>query len=332
MTEKILRSIQSSNEVAGALMSARRSGRDGNRAAFENFRRILGRVKPILIKATLGAVAVLGVLAEIFEPVGDFLKRSSFLGGSFIALVALIIFDAISESSDAAGDDGVYLVSRVEDLRDHVELAFDSKEVRIDFSGFTMESLLLALRPALGRLGDSRSHNRSIRIRVALAHLDAPMNFPSGLRPARESPNGSPAGLQYFEDSPLVRERAREIRERSVAWMRNLIASAQQANPHLRVECEVRESPVGPAFKLCLINNEVAFFGLYGISDVEISEQFRMLDVSAFRDAPGGLSLVGWSRNSRSESVRKVFDHYSEWFENLWGMLDYVSPPSRNSE
>jgi hypothetical protein len=297
----------------------------------ENFRMILGRVKPTLIKATLGAVAVLGVLAEIFDPVGEFLKRSSFLGGSFVALVALIIFDAISESGDTENDHGIHLVSEVEDLRGYVEVAFESKEVCIDFSGFTMETLLLALRPALRRLADSRSHNRSIRIRAALAHLDSPMNLPSGLTPARESSNRFPAGLQHFEDSPLVRERAREIRERSVGWLQRLIASAQQTNPHLRVECEIRESPVGPAFKLCLINNEVAFFGLYGISDVEISEHFHVLDVSTFRDTPGGLTLVGWSRNSRSASVRKIFGHYSEWFENLWGKLEYMSPPSRSS-
>ncbi|GAA3794514.1 hypothetical protein [Streptomyces phyllanthi] len=283
------------------------------------------------MKASLVVVAGLGIAAEVFDPLGDFLKGSDFLGGSFVAIVALIILDAVSDLGAAPEDDGIYLLSEVEDLRDYVQRAFESKEVRIDFSGFTMETLLMALRPALTRLGESRGSNRSIRIRVAVAHLDAPMNLPSRLVPGEE-PNGSPARSRHFEDSPLVRERGRGTKERSVRWLQQLIDGARHMNPQMRIEFEVRESPVGPAFKLFVINDEVALFGLYGINDVEVShggERLRILDPYAFRPAGGDLYLLGWDRRSRSQSVRKSFDHYSQWFESLWAILEYVSPTSR---
>ncbi|MXM64903.1 hypothetical protein GR925_15985 [Streptomyces sp. HUCO-GS316] len=108
------------------------------------------------MKSSLVVVAGLGVTAEIFDSLGDFLKGSDFLAGSFVAIVALIILDAVSDLGEAPDDDGVYLLSEVEDLRDYVRRAFESKEVRIDFSGFTMETLLMALRPTLTRLGESR--------------------------------------------------------------------------------------------------------------------------------------------------------------------------------
>ncbi|MFD8422686.1 hypothetical protein [Streptomyces sp. NPDC059668] len=94
----------------------------------------------------------------------------------------------------------------------------------------------------------------------------------------------------------------------------------------------MRESPVGPAFKLFVINDEIALLGLYGIDDVEVIHdggQLRVLDPYAFRPAGGGLYLLGWGRLSRSKSIRKIFEHYSEWFESLWGILEYVSPTSR---
>ncbi|MER5917869.1 hypothetical protein ABT124_48235 [Streptomyces sp. NPDC001982] len=322
---------QSSAEVTGAvMMSAPRPGQNGNRTLLADFRRVLARVKPVLVKSSLAVVAVLGVAAEIVDPLGDFLKRSNFLGGSFIALVALIIFDAVSDPGAAPDDDGLYLLSAVEDLLDYVQPAFDSKEVRIDFSGFTMETLVMALRPALTGLGESRAKNRVLRIRAAVAHVDAPMNLPSRLVPGMNS-NGSPIQSQHFEDSPFARERAREMQERNMGWLQHLIDGAQQMNPQLRIECEIRESPLGPALKLLVINDEIALLGLYGINDVEVlsgGERLRILDPYAFRPAGGGLYFLGWDRRSRSKSIRKIFEHYSEWFENLWGILEYVSPAS----
>lgn len=312
-------------------MSAPRPGSGRDRTLLVEFRRVLTRVKPVLVKSSLAVAAALGVAAEVVGPLGDFLKRSNFLGGSFVALVALIIFDAVSDPGATLDDDGVYLLSEVEELRDCIQHAFESKEVRIDFSGFTMETLLMALRPALTSLGENRAKNRVLRIRVAVAHLDAPMNLPSRLVPGTNT-NGPPAQSQRFEDSPVVRERVKGIKEGNVRWLRQLIDRAQQTNPQLRIQCEIRESPVGPAFKLLVINDEIALLGLYGIDDVEVFHgggQLRMLDPYAFRPAGGGLYLLGWGRRSRSKSIRKIFEHYSEWFESLWGILEYVSPTSR---
>jgi hypothetical protein len=198
------------------MMSAPRSDHNENRTLLADFRRVLARVKPILVKSSLAVVAVLGVAAEIFDPLGEFLKRSNFLGGSFIALVALVIFDAVSDPGAAPDNDGLYLLSAVEDLRGYVQSAFESKEVRIDFSGFTMETLLMALRPALTSLGEGRARNRVLRIRAAVAYVDAPMNIPSRLVPGVNS-NDSSSQSQHFEDFPIARERAKEIQQRSMA-------------------------------------------------------------------------------------------------------------------
>ncbi|MFG3290262.1 hypothetical protein ACGF3G_15845 [Streptomyces sp. NPDC048179] len=287
-------------------------------------------MKPTIVKSVLGVAAALGVAAEIFEPLGDFLERSHFLGSSLLALVALVIFDAISDPSEATEDSETCVLAEVEEMREHVANAFKARDVHIDFSGFTMESLVVAIRPALRRMGNTRAKNRTLRIRVAIAHMDSPMNLPSSIV-SINAPGGRIGGIRHFEDSPILREKIRnEITGRSRRRLQELLNAAQEMNPNLQIDCEIRESPLGPAFKLYVLNDEMALLGLYGIKETELSHDGahqKILDSSSFRAAPGGVNMIAWSRRSSVEVNRKIFEHCAEWFDRLWDLLGRVSPP-----
>lgn len=131
-----------------------------------------------------------------------------------------------------------------------------------------MESLVATLRPALRQMGNTRVRNRSIRIRAMIAYLDAPMNLPSVLVPISDPEPASRA--RNVEDSPALRGKIQsEITGRSKRRLRQLLYDAREMNPQLHISCELRESPVDPAFKLCILNDEVALLGLYGIKGSE---------------------------------------------------------------
>lgn len=287
-------------------------------------------MKPRLIKYLLATVAVLGVTAQLVDPVGDALKQQSFLGGSFAAFVALVLFDAISGSEQQQQDiPGVHVLSDVEDLREPVQEAFEAPDVRIDFSGYTMETLLTALRPNLRRLGESKATTRSLNLRVIVVHLDAPMNLPGALHPALNA-DGTDGGMLTFSDSPENRERMRvEFTERNRTELGRLLERARLKNPHMAINCEIRESPHSPTSKLYIFNDEKVYYGAYGIKENVFERQgvqHRILDTGGFRIRHGSAKLIGWDKRSPAESTRMIADYHSAWFENLWGILEHVVP------
>jgi hypothetical protein len=110
------------------------TGRRGDAGPFADIARTLARIKPTIVRWILGVAAALGVSAEVFEPLGNLLERSRFLGSSLLALVALVIFDAISHPPESTEGTGTHLLAEVEEIREHVTNAFKARDVRIDFS------------------------------------------------------------------------------------------------------------------------------------------------------------------------------------------------------
>jgi hypothetical protein len=163
------------------------------------------------------------------------------------------------------------------------------------------------------------------------------MNLPSTLVTFSE-PETHVIDAQHFENSSHLREKiCSEITERSRRRLQELLNIAHEMNPQLQISCEIRESPpLGPAFKLYALNDEMAILGLYGLKESEFFHDGvnqRMLDSSSFGAAPGGVNMIAWSRRSSTEANRRIFEHYAEWFDHLWELLGRVSPsPGRQGD
>ncbi|MER6630812.1 hypothetical protein ABT301_21780 [Streptomyces sp. NPDC000987] len=300
----------------------------GSPSRFEHIRHALTSWKPRIVKALLAFVAALGIAAETIAPIGNALKGQEFLGGSFAALVALILFDAVGESGQKDVS-GVYVLADLDDLNASVREAFEARQVRIDFSGFSMETLLELLRPHLNRLGSRRVHTQELALRLIVAHLNLPLSLPGKLEAAPEN-SGYPAGTLLFRDSPENRQRIREEFTRP-NWMRlkRLLDLVHEQNPHIAISCEVRESPQVPERKLYILNQEKVFSVPYGIREASVEwrgETFQILDTEGFGLIYGNARIIGWDRRSTSRSTREIAEHHMEWHRNLWDKLEYIKP------
>ncbi|MCF1598563.1 hypothetical protein [Streptomyces muensis] len=309
-------------------MSSRGPG-DGNPTGLALVRNSLSAWKPRIVKVILASVAALAIAAEVIDPLGNFLKGQGFLGGSFAALIALILFDAISDSGSRPGADGVYVMATWHDLFDPMRKTFDARHVRIDFSGFTMETLLTLLRPSLQRLADEEVHTQELTLRIIVAHLNRPMSLPGKLE-AAPAGAGHPVGTLYFTDSVENRERMRDDYTKP-NWddLKGLLDRVRERNPRITITCEVRESPQIPERKLYIFNQEKVFQQPYGINERTKSwrgNDLHILDTEGFGPRYGRARVLGWDIRSSSRDTQEIAEHHMEWHRNLWETLEYIKP------
>ncbi|KUN94940.1 hypothetical protein AQJ67_36575 [Streptomyces caeruleatus] len=308
-------------------MTPRRPG-DESPSRLERIRDSLNEWKPRIVKWLLALVAALGIAAEIIDPLGDALKGQGFLGGSFAALLALVLFDAISEPTSQEVS-GVYVLANLSDLRAPIKEAFEARHVRVDFSGFTMQTLLDLLREPLERMGDEHMRTRELTLRVIIAHLNLPMSLPGKLVPAPEH-SGLPTDTVHFEDSEENRQRMRDDFTKP-NWndLKDLLDRVHERNPHITISCEVRESPQIPERKLYILNQEKLFYAPYGIVDTRVrwhESSYRILDTAGYVMKYGKARIIGWDRRSQTTSTREVAEHHMEWHRNLWENLNSIKP------
>ncbi|MEU5954833.1 hypothetical protein [Streptomyces sp. NPDC047525] len=274
-------------------------------------------------------VAVLGVGAEIITPLGDTLKGQGFLGSSFAALVALVLYSAISESGQQEVD-GVEILADMNDISASVRTAFEDRKVQIDFSGFTMQTLLELLGAPLRKMADELVQTQELSLRITVVHLNSPMNLPGRLEspPAHSS---LPPGTLLYMDSDKNRERMREdFTKKNWNELKYLLEQAQIKNPSTRIRCEIRESPQSPSYKLYVFNQQYVYFAPYGITDTTITwrgDPYYILDAEGFGKRHGAARIIGWDKRSESWSTCRIAEHHMEWFENLWKVLENKKPP-----
>jgi hypothetical protein len=305
-----------------------RSPGDGSPSRLELIRSSLNSWKPRVVKVTLAFAAVLGVAAELIDPLGNLLKGQQFLGGSFAAFIALVLYDAISDS-DPQEVTGVYVHTDLEELRAPMKEAFEARHVRIDFSGFSMQTLLDLLRPHLIRLGAQKVHTQELKLCLLVAHLNRPLSLPGKLEVAPASA-GLPTGTLHFGDSAENRERMRE-KFTAPNWndLKGLLDRVHEKNPHIIISCEVRESLQVPERKLYIFNQEKVFAVFYGIRQANVNWRgidFEILDAEGFGLVYGDVKITGWDKRSTSRSTQKIAEHHMEWYRNLWDVMGYIKP------
>ncbi|WP_316774289.1 hypothetical protein [Streptomyces sasae] len=294
----------------------------------DRIRYTLSGWKPRLVKSLLAAAVVLQVAGELIGPLGNALKGQQLLGGSFASLIAFVLYDAISES-ESKEIPGVYVFADRNNLLDEFREAFEARRVTIEFSGFTMETLIEALAIPLRRMADNEVRTVELKLCLIIAHLNLPMGLPGGLVPAPR--NGEPdTGKYYFRDSPENRERMREeFTKRNWARLKVMLNQVQAKNPHMTIFCEIRESPQIPERKIYILNNEKIFTTPYGIEPDEIEWQggrYEILDTPGFAPLYGRARYIGWDLRSRSRSTRQIAEHHMECHQNLWKKLADIKP------
>jgi DNA-binding transcriptional regulator YhcF (GntR family) len=197
-------------------------------------------------------------------------------------------------------------------LGPHVEQAFTAPHVRIDFLGYTAETLHGIIAEPLDRVREGRLSPQSIKIRLLLSDMAQPLSIPVGTDndPQRAGP---------------IRSRMAEISARHAVAIAATVEELAELElvPDAAVEIRTHGSP--PVFKAYLINDDEAFFGYYPIvrHDVRIDGKRRTIFDPMGKDA----ELFHFAADGDPESTNSQFVAQTRlWFDSTWGTIARPSP------
>jgi len=209
---------------------------------------------------------------------------------------------------------GVFVRERTErpvGLRPHIERAFDTQKVTIDFAGFSDETLAGVIQEPLDKIRIGRLRPDSIHVRILVPDTTVPMAIP--------------CQVDDLADSPEFRARATEIMRRNTLAIVDNVTELQDLGLINEAVAEVRVHRATPLFKLYLINNEEAFFGFYPVREhvISLGGQPRAIYDLMGKDA----ILFHHSITDDDTSTGSQYvDQARTWFDSMWSTVatEYV--------
>lgn len=210
---------------------------------------------------------------------------------------------------------GVFVRAQTElpvGLRPHIEAAFERPHVRVDFAGFSGETLAGALSEILDKVRAGRLTPESIAIRVMLSDPGVPLALPCRADTAA--------------DDPAVRKRADRITRRAVDSITDGVQELADLGLVTSATAEVRAHSASPLFKLYLINDEEAFFGFYPVLEHTVTvdkEQVPIFDPMG-KDA----TLFHFSTTDDAETSNgpQYVAQARAWFDSMWTTISREYP------
>ncbi|MEU7584847.1 GntR family transcriptional regulator [Micromonospora sp. NPDC049230] len=197
-------------------------------------------------------------------------------------------------------------------LRPHVERAFEAPNVTIDFAGFSGETLYNAIQETLDRVRIGRLTPESIRLRVLISDMTAPMAIP--------------CRAEDQADDPAIRARARRITDRSIHAVTDAVQELADLGLVKTATAEVRVHNAAPLFKLFIINEQEAFFGFYPVVEHTVSIEGKPV---AIYDAMGKDAILFPFTPSDDDNSNDALyvEQARAWFDSMWGTIsrEYAS-------
>ncbi|ROO61528.1 GntR family transcriptional regulator [Micromonospora sp. Llam0] len=197
-------------------------------------------------------------------------------------------------------------------LRPHIERAFEATHVAIDFAGFSGETLYNAIQETLDKVRIGRLTPESIRIRILISDMNAPMAIP--------------CRAEDRADDPRVRARSARITNRSIHAIVDAVQELADLDLVKVATTEVRVHGAAPLFKLFVINDEEAFFGFYPVVEHTVSVDGQPL---AIYDAMGkDAVLFPFTPSDDDASHDGLYvQQAGAWFNSMWTTIarEYTS-------
>jgi DNA-binding transcriptional regulator YhcF (GntR family) len=190
------------------------------------------------------------------------------------------------------------------ELRGYIESAFESSRVSIDFAGFSGETLYDALRQVSEKIRAGSIAPESLNVRVLVCDTSAPMALPIAVA---------------SDDAALIQARADEISRRSAEGVLSQVQELAATGLVPGATAEVRMHNATPLFKLCVINNQEAFFGFYNAVKREIDLDGRGVE---FYDLLGkDVPLFHYVADDESSDGALFIDSARKWLDSLWNTV-----------
>jgi DNA-binding transcriptional regulator YhcF (GntR family) len=202
---------------------------------------------------------------------------------------------------------GVFARERTErpvGLRPHVEVAFEADEVRIDFCGYTAETLNGAIQEPLDKIRAGRLRPSAIRLRLLLSDLSGPLALPAPV-------DGDP------KDDADVRARMSRLFERHALGIRESINELRDLELVRSANVEIRTHKSAPLFKLYLLNQTDLFFGFYPI--VEHAVRIGRRDIRIHDPMGKDAVLFHHAADAHPDSPGSLqVSEAAKWFNSIW--------------
>ena len=197
-------------------------------------------------------------------------------------------------------------------LRPHIEQAFEQEHVRIDFSGYTAETLHGTISEPLDRVREGRLSPQSIKIRLLLSDMTRPLAIPV-------------ATSNDAQASGAVRDRMSSISGRHAGGITESVQELADLGLVAEATVETRVHGSAPLFKAYIVNDVDVFFGYYPVvrHDVRIAGKRMSIFDPMGKDA----TLFQYTDDGDPESTGSQFVAQTcLWFASIWETI--ALPPS----
>lgn len=200
------------------------------------------------------------------------------------------------------------------ELRSFLERSFEASTVRIDFLGYTAETLHNAIAEPLDKIRAGRLTPTTIRLRLLLPDLDSLLALPV-------LASGAPSQSQD------VRDRMREISERHINEMRKSIEELAELRLVKDASVEVKVIASSPLTKTYIINGDDVFFGYYPVRQHAVTIEGSKVEI--FDPMGKDATMFHFNHDGDVESNDSILvENTREWFESLWTTI--ATSPLRN--
>ncbi|MFE7428270.1 winged helix-turn-helix domain-containing protein [Streptomyces sp. NPDC057545] len=204
---------------------------------------------------------------------------------------------------------GVFVRNRTErpaGLRPYVEQAFASRNVSIDFAGFSSETLHGALQEPLDKIRVGRLTPTNINIRILVPDMDVPQ--------------AAPVRKEDLSDDPRLRSRMHRMMVNYTRSISDAISELSHLGLVKESEVSVRVHSGTQFFKLYVINNEDAFFGYYPIRPNKVVAQGEAIEIYDLVGKDATLFHYSVNEGDSSSGAQQV-EQARMWFDSVWDTI-----------
>ncbi|MBB0244078.1 GntR family transcriptional regulator [Streptomyces alkaliphilus] len=193
-------------------------------------------------------------------------------------------------------------------LRPHLESAFEEEAVRIDFTGFSSETLHNAMQEPLDKVRSGRLTPQSISVRLLLPDTSVNMAVP--------------VLADGLKDDPALRHRAGQLAVNYAGGIKHGVEMLAELGLVQSAKVEIRFFRASALFKLYLLNGTEAFFGYYPLRQRKMVVDGEERD---FFDITGkDTTLFHHSAGPDDSSLGSQYVQQSQrWFDSTWGSIAF---------
>ncbi|MBT2210322.1 winged helix-turn-helix domain-containing protein [Actinomadura sp. NEAU-AAG7] len=189
-------------------------------------------------------------------------------------------------------------------LRPHIEAAFESAHVSIDFAGFSGETLHNTLIEVLDKVRAGRLRPESLKVRIMMIDTSALMPLPRRV------------GTDSAE--PAIKKRADRITRRAVDSIVDAVHELADLGLIKSADAEVRVHELTPAFKLYIINGSEVFYGLYPVARHSIRLEGESVEIFDLLGKDTTLFHFSATDDSETSNAPQFVKESKAWFDALW--------------